>query len=85
MYPKSTFVNWLRSYGLETFIGWLGKLNIYELKDLQKLDRQSLENGLKKSGMDFRERRLLWQGIQSSMKKKNKQQYCVNLTNDDLE
>jgi hypothetical protein len=84
MYPKSTFVNWLRSYGLETFIGWLGKLNIYELKDLQKLDRQSLENGLKKSGMDFRERRLLWQGIQSSMKKKNKQQCCVNLTNGDI-
>ena len=48
-----TFVKWLRSYGLENFIGWLGKLNIYELKDLQVLSRQSLESGLRKSGMDF--------------------------------
>ena len=72
MYPKQTFVKWLRSYGLENFIGWLGKLNIYELKDLQVLSRQSLESGLRKSGMDFRERRLLWQAVQSTIKKINK-------------
>ena len=69
MYPKETFIQWLRSYGLENYIAEFGKHDMYSIRDLQMLDRESFEKMFKHSGMDFfRQRRLLWLGVQSSMR-----------------
>ena len=77
MYPKEEFVQWLRSYGLENYIAEFGKHDMYSIRDLQMLDRETFEHKFKHSGMDFRQRRLLWLGVQSSMRKKSR----IDVTN----
>jgi hypothetical protein len=57
---------------LENYIAEFGKHDMYAIRDLQLLDRESFENKFKHSGMDFRQRRLLWLGVQSSMRNKSR-------------
>ena len=56
----------------ENYIAEFGKHDMYSICDLQILDRESFEKKFKHSGMDFRQRRLLWLGVQSSMRNKSR-------------